>query len=54
MPIFLFGSDEQKERWLPDLASGRKLAAFGLTEPDAGSVRAPLARPRPCATARGS
>jgi short-chain 2-methylacyl-CoA dehydrogenase len=37
MPIFLFGSDEQKERWLPDLASGRKLAAFGLTEPDAGS-----------------
>jgi alkylation response protein AidB-like acyl-CoA dehydrogenase len=37
MPIALFGSDEQKERWLPDLASGRKLAAFGLTEPDAGS-----------------
>jgi alkylation response protein AidB-like acyl-CoA dehydrogenase len=37
MPVFLFGSDEQKDRWLPDLASGRKLAAFGLTEPDAGS-----------------
>jgi alkylation response protein AidB-like acyl-CoA dehydrogenase len=37
MPIFLFGSDEQKERWLGDLASGRRLAAFGLTEPDAGS-----------------
>jgi alkylation response protein AidB-like acyl-CoA dehydrogenase len=37
MPIYLFGSDEQKERWLPDLASGRKLAAFGLTEPGAGS-----------------
>ena len=37
MPIHLFGTDEQKERWLPDLASGRKLAAFGLTEPDAGS-----------------
>jgi alkylation response protein AidB-like acyl-CoA dehydrogenase len=37
MPIFLFGSDGQKERWLPDLASGRTLAAFGLTEPDAGS-----------------
>src|SRR4029434_8863893 len=37
MPIYLFGSDEQKERWLPDLASGRKLGAFGLTEPDAGS-----------------
>jgi short-chain 2-methylacyl-CoA dehydrogenase len=37
MPILLYGSDGQKERWLPDLASGRKLAAFGLTEPDAGS-----------------
>src|SRR5262249_57640744 len=37
MPIFLFGSDEQKRDWLPDLASGRKLAAFGLTEPGAGS-----------------
>jgi short-chain 2-methylacyl-CoA dehydrogenase len=37
MPILLYGSDEQKERWLPDLASGRKLAAFGLTEAGAGS-----------------
>ena len=37
MPVFLFGSDEQKDRWLPDLASGRRLAAFGLTEPEAGS-----------------
>ena len=37
MPVLLYGSDEQKERWLPDLASGRKLAAFGLTEPGAGS-----------------
>ena len=37
MPIVLFGSDEQKATWLPDLASGRKLAAFGLTEPGAGS-----------------
>src|SRR5262245_20796024 len=37
MPIALFGSDDQKARWLPDLASGRRLAAFGLTEPDAGS-----------------
>jgi alkylation response protein AidB-like acyl-CoA dehydrogenase len=37
MPVFLFGSDEQKERWLPDLASGRRLGAFGLTEPGAGS-----------------
>jgi short/branched chain acyl-CoA dehydrogenase len=37
MPIFLFGNEEQRQEWLPDLASGRKLAAFGLTEPDAGS-----------------
>ena len=37
MPILLFGTEEQKQRWLPDLASGRKLAAFGLTEPGAGS-----------------
>jgi short/branched chain acyl-CoA dehydrogenase len=37
MPILLFGNDEQKAAWLPDLASGRKLAAFGLTEPGAGS-----------------
>jgi alkylation response protein AidB-like acyl-CoA dehydrogenase len=37
MPIVLFGSDEQRERWVPDLASGKRLGAFGLTEPDAGS-----------------
>src|SRR5689334_24132020 len=37
LPIFYFGSEEQKREWLPDLASGRKLAAFGLTEPGAGS-----------------
>ncbi|MEY2848543.1 MAG: hypothetical protein RI885_1208 [Actinomycetota bacterium] len=36
-PIHLFGTDEQKARWLPDLASGRKLAAFALTEPNVGS-----------------
>jgi acyl-CoA dehydrogenase family protein 9 len=35
--IVLFGSDEQKARLLPDLTSGRKLAGFALTEPDAGS-----------------
>jgi acyl-CoA dehydrogenase family protein 9 len=35
--ISLFGTDEQKERFLPDLATGRKLAAFALTEPQAGS-----------------
>jgi alkylation response protein AidB-like acyl-CoA dehydrogenase len=37
MPILLYGSEEQKREWLPDLAAGRRLAAFGLTEPDAGS-----------------
>jgi short-chain 2-methylacyl-CoA dehydrogenase len=37
MPIYLFGTDEQRQEWLPDLASGRRLAAFGLTEPNAGS-----------------
>jgi short/branched chain acyl-CoA dehydrogenase len=37
MPIALYGSDEQKQEWLPRLASGKGLAAFGLTEPEAGS-----------------
>jgi short/branched chain acyl-CoA dehydrogenase len=37
MPILLYGNQEQKETWLPELASGRRLAAFGLTEPGAGS-----------------
>ncbi len=37
MPILLYGSEEQKKRWLPDLATGKRLAAFGLTEPGAGS-----------------
>jgi alkylation response protein AidB-like acyl-CoA dehydrogenase len=37
LPIYYFGSEEQKRAWLPDLASGKKLAAFGLTEPNAGS-----------------
>jgi short/branched chain acyl-CoA dehydrogenase len=36
-PIYRFGSEEQKQRYLPDLLTGRKLGAFGLTEPDAGS-----------------
>jgi alkylation response protein AidB-like acyl-CoA dehydrogenase len=36
-PIFRFGDDDQKTRWLPDLVAGRALGAFGLTEPDAGS-----------------
>ena len=37
MPILLYGTDAQRDRWLPDLASGRRLGAFGLTEPGAGS-----------------
>jgi alkylation response protein AidB-like acyl-CoA dehydrogenase len=37
MPIWRFGSEEQKRQWLPELASGRRLAAFGLTEAGAGS-----------------
>ncbi len=36
-PIYLFGSEEQKREWLPQLCSGEKLGAFGLTEPEAGS-----------------
>ena len=36
-PIYQFGSDEQKQRWLPDLVAGRALGGFGLTEPDGGS-----------------
>jgi short-chain 2-methylacyl-CoA dehydrogenase len=36
-PIYLFGSDDQKAALLPDLCAGRKLGAFGLTEPEAGS-----------------
>jgi short-chain 2-methylacyl-CoA dehydrogenase len=36
-PIYNWGNDEQKQQWLPDLCAGRKLAAFGLTEPEAGS-----------------
>ncbi len=36
-PILTFGSDEQRQQWLPDLVAGRRLAGFGLTEPGAGS-----------------
>jgi alkylation response protein AidB-like acyl-CoA dehydrogenase len=36
-PIFAFGSDAQKEEWLPQLCSGKALGSFGLTEPEAGS-----------------
>jgi short-chain 2-methylacyl-CoA dehydrogenase len=37
MPIYRFGTDEQRRRWLPDLCTGERLAAFGLTEPGGGS-----------------
>ncbi|MBS1884145.1 MAG: acyl-CoA dehydrogenase family protein, partial [Actinobacteria bacterium] len=37
MPIYLWGTAEQKEEWLPRLCSGERLASFGLTEPEAGS-----------------
>jgi len=36
-PIMMYGSEEQKKRYLPDIASGKKLGAFALTEPNAGS-----------------
>ncbi len=37
LPIYLYGDEEQKREWVPPLASGEKLAAFGLTEAEAGS-----------------
>lgn len=37
MPVYLFGTEEQKQRWLVPLARGEKIAGFGLTEPEAGS-----------------
>lgn len=36
-PIYTFGSEEQRQKWLPELASGKKIGCFGLTEPDYGS-----------------
>ena len=36
-PVYRFGTEEQRQRWLPDLCAGRALGAFGLTEPDGGS-----------------
>jgi acyl-CoA dehydrogenase len=35
-PIVVFGSDEQRQRWLPDLIQGKRKSCFGVTEPDAG------------------
>ncbi len=54
-PIMTYGTPEQKQRWLPDLVSGRALAAFGLTEPEAGSdASATRTRGRVVAAADGS
>jgi alkylation response protein AidB-like acyl-CoA dehydrogenase len=41
-PLLRFGSREQQERWLPDVATGRRFAAYALTEPDAGSDTAAI------------
>jgi alkylation response protein AidB-like acyl-CoA dehydrogenase len=46
LPIMIGGTDEQKRRWLPDLASGKKLAAYALTEPGSGSDAAGSMRTR--------
>ena len=35
-PIWAFGSEEQKQRWLPEMAAGEVIGCFGLTEPDFG------------------
>ena len=45
-PIYAFGTEEQKQKYLPDLCSGEKLGAFGLTEPGAGTDAA-MRRPPP-------
>jgi alkylation response protein AidB-like acyl-CoA dehydrogenase len=46
LPIMIGGTDEQKRRWLPDLATGKKLAAYALTEPGSGSDAAGSMRTR--------
>ena len=52
-PIYLFGSEEQKREWLPQLCSGERLGAFGLTEPEAGSDAGNTRRAPPGRTASG-
>ena len=44
-PIWAFGSEEQKQQWLPGMAEGDLIGCFGLTEPDSGSDAATCARP---------
>src|SRR6201996_5076604 len=46
MPIFRFGTDDQRQRWLPGLCAGQTLAAFGLTEPGGGTDVAGAMRTR--------
>src|SRR5260370_32962390 len=46
-PIYAFGSDEQKQTWLPAMQSGDKLGCFGLTEPDFGSNPSCMRTPAP-------
>jgi len=57
-PIYYFGSEEQKQKWLPWLCSGKGLGAFGLTEPeagsDAGSTRTVAVRDGDCFVLNGS
>jgi len=57
-PIYYFGSEAQKQKWLPHLCSGRGLGAFGLTEPeagsDAGSTRTVAVRDGDCYVLNGS
>ena len=53
-PVYLFGSEQQKQDWLPVLTAGEKLGAFGLTEPEAGSDAGNVrTRAQPARTASG-
>ena len=52
MPIYRFGTEEQRRRWLPDLCAGERLAAFGLTEPGGGSTSLAACAPPPGSSRR--
>ena len=52
-PLYLFGSERQRQQWLPRLCSGELLGAFGLTEPKPARMPATRARVRACRTASG-
>src|SRR6266536_3070413 len=53
-PIWRYGTDEQKDRWLPPMAAGELIGCFGLTEPDFGATRAACARTLAGTAATGS